>query len=155
MEVMGEKGLAEKLLAHDPVDPIAVTEAMLKLAEKTLVRRMHFHTYGYYLALTDYKGEFVRDALLFAALAAAAKAKLGDINSIDDVVKAMDVPVNEKVKSVEEALMREYCMRNGIAELDGYQLAFIPTKIVAKPKSTVGIGDTISSSAFVGEFALR
>ncbi len=155
MEVMGEKGLAEKLLAHDPVDPIAVTEAMLKLAEKTLVRRIHFHTYGYYLALTDYKGEFVRDALLFAALAAAAKAKLGDINSIDDVVKAMDVPVNEKVKSVEEALMREYCMRNGIAELDGYQLAFIPTKIVAKPKSTVGIGDTISSSAFVGEFALR
>ncbi len=155
MEVMGEKGLAEKLLVHDPVDPIAVTEAMLKLAEKTLVRRIHFHTYGYYLALTDYKGEFVRDALLFAALAAAAKAKLGDINSIDEVVKAMDVPVNEKVKSVEEALMREYGMRNGIAELDGYQLAFIPTKIVARPKSTVGIGDTISSSAFVGEFALR
>ena len=155
MEVMGEKRLAEKLLAHDPVDPIAVTQAMLKLAEKTRVRRIHFHTYGYYLALTGYKGEFVRDALLFAALAAAAKAKLGDINSIDDVVKAMDVPVNEKARSVEEALSKEYGMRNGIAELDGYQLAFIPTKIVAKPRSTVGIGDTISSSAFVGEFALR
>ncbi|WP_297461804.1 ADP-specific glucokinase [Thermococcus sp.] len=155
IEVMGEKRLAKKLLAHDPVDPIAVTQAMLKLAEKTRVRRIHFHTYGYYLALTGYKGEFVRDALLFAALAAAAKAKLGDINSIDDVVKAMDVPVNEKARSVEEALSKEYGMRNGIAELDGYQLAFIPTKIVAKPRSTVGIGDTISSSAFVGEFALR
>lgn len=155
MEVMGEKRLAEKLLAHDPVDPIAVTEAMLKLAEKTGVRRIHFHTYGYYLALTDYKGEFVRDALLFAALAAAAKAKLGDINSIGDVVKAMDVPVNEKAGPVEEALSKECDMRGGIAELGNYQLAFVPTKIVAKPKSTVGIGDTISSSAFVGEFALR
>ncbi len=155
MEVMGEKGLAEKLLAHDPVDSIAVTEAMLKLAEKTGVRRIHFHTYGYYLALTDYRGEFVRDALLFAALAAAAKAKLGDINSIDDVVKAMDVPVNEKAEPVEEALSKEYDMKNGVAELEGYQLAFVPTKIVVKPKSTVGIGDTISSSAFVGEFALR
>ena len=155
MEVMGEKGLAEKLLANDPVDPIAVTEAMLKLAEKTGVRRIHFHTYGYYLALTDYKGESVRDALLFAALAAAAKAKLGDVRSIDDVVKAMDVPVNEKAEPVEAALVREYGMRNGTAELAGYQLAFIPTKIVEKPKSTVGIGDTISSSAFVGEFALR
>ncbi|ASJ06750.1 ADP-specific glucokinase [Thermococcus pacificus] len=155
MEVMGEKSLAEKLLSHDPVDPIAVTEAMLKLAEKTGVKRIHFHTYGYYLALTDYKGDFVRDALLFAALAAAAKAKLGDVRSIDDVIKAMDVPVNEKAKPVEEALVREYGMRDGIAEVNGYQLAFIPTKIVAKPKSTVGIGDTISSSAFVGEFALR
>ena len=155
MEVMGEKGLAEKLLAHDPVDPIAVTEAMLKLAEKTGVRRIHFHTYGYYLALTEYRGTYVRDALLFAALAAAAKAKLGDVRSIDDVVKAMDVPVNEKAKPVEEALSREYGMKAGIAELENYQLAFVPTKIVERPKSTVGIGDTISSSAFVGEFALR
>jgi len=155
MEVLGEKAIAEKLLAHDPVDPVAVTEAILKLAEKTGVRRIHFHTYGYYLALTEYKGEFVRDALLFAALAAAAKAKLGDVRSIDDVVKAMDVPVNEKARAVEEKLVAEYGMKDGIAEVNGYQLAFIPTKIVAKPRSTVGIGDTISSSAFVGEFALR
>ena len=155
MEVIGEKRLAEKLLANDPVDPIAVTEAMLKLAERTGVKRIHFHTYGYYLALTDYKGEFVRDALLFAALAAAAKAKLGDVHSIDDIVKAMKVPVNEKVKPVEEALAKEYGMEKGLAEVDGYQLAFVPTKIVEKPKSTVGIGDTISSSAFVGEFALK
>ena len=155
MEVMGEKGLAEKLLAGDPADPIAATEAMLKLAGRTGVRRIHFHTYGYYLALTAYRGEFVRDALLFAALAAAAKAKLGDVPSIDEVVKAIDVPVNEKVKPVEEALAREYGMRRGIAEVSGYQLAFVPTKLVERPKSTVGIGDTISGSAFVGEFALR
>ncbi len=155
MEVMGEKGLAEKLLAKDPVDPIAVTEAMLRLAKETGVRRIHFHTYGYYLALTDYRGEFVRDALLFAALAAASKAKLGDVPSINEVVQAMGVPVNEKVKPVEGTLAEEYGMRGGIAEVDNYQLAFVPTKIVAKPKSTVGIGDTISSSAFVGEFALE
>ena len=155
MEVMGENEIAEKLLAHDPVDPLAVTEAMLKLAERTGVKRIHFHTYGYYLALTAYKGEFVRDALLFAALAAAAKAKLGDVRSIDDIVKAMDVPVNEKAKTVEEKLIEEYGMKNGIAEVGAYQLSFVPTKIVENPKSTVGIGDTISSSAFVGEFSLR
>ncbi len=155
MEVIGEDEIARKLLARDPVDPLAVTEAMLKLAEKTGVRRMHFHTYGYYLALTAYKGEFIRDALLFAALAAAAKAKLGDVHSIDDVVKAMEVPVNERAKAVEAALEERYGMEKGIADVDGYQLSFVPTKIVERPKSTVGIGDTISSSAFVGEFALR
>jgi ADP-dependent phosphofructokinase/glucokinase len=155
MEVLGENALAEKLLVSDPVDPITATEAMLKLAEKTGVRRVHFHTYGYYLALTDYKGDFVRDALLFAALAAAAKAMLGDVASIDSVAKVMDVPVNDRAKEVEDRLTREYGMRSGIAEIYGYQLSFVPTKIVAEPKSTVGIGDTISSSAFVGEFALR
>jgi len=155
MEVMGEKGLAEKLLAKDPVDPMAVTEAMLKLVEETGVKRIHFHTYGYYLALTDYRGEFVRDALLFAALAAAAKAKLGDVLSIDDIVRAMDVPINEKAEAVGEVLVREYGMKDGIAEVNDYQLAFVPTKIVSRPRSTVGIGDTISSSAFVGEFGLR
>jgi len=154
MEVMGERGLVEKLLAKDPVDPIAVTEAMLRLAKETGVRRIHFHTYGYYIALTEYRGEFVRDALLFAALAAASKAKLGDVPSINAVAEAMDVPVNEKIKLVEEALIKEYGVRGGIAEVENYQLTFVPTRIVAKPKSTVGIGDTISSSAFVGEFAL-
>jgi len=154
MEVMGEKNLAEKLLAKDPADPIAATEAMLKLAELG-VRRIHFHTYGYYLALTAYRGEFVRDALLFAALAAAAKAKLGDVRSLAEIAEALDVPVSERAKPVEEALAKKYGMREGIAEVDGYQLAFAPTKIVAGPKSTVGIGDTISSSAFVGEFALK
>lgn len=128
---------------------------MLKLAEKTGVRRIHFHTYGYYLALTDYRGEFVRDALLFAALAAAAKAKLGDVRNIDDITKAMDVSVNEKAKGVEEILAKTYGVKDGIAEVNDYQLSFVPTKIVAKPKSTVGIGDTISSSAFVGEFAME
>ncbi|ASJ11295.1 ADP-dependent glucokinase [Thermococcus sp. P6] len=154
MDVMGERALSEKLLAEDPVDPIAVTEAMLKLAEKTGIRRIHFHTYGYYLALTDYGGEFVRDALLFASLAAAAKAKLGDVRSIEDVVKAMDVPVNPKARGVEEKLREEYGMEEGTALVNNHHLSFVPTKIVTRPKSTVGIGDTISSSAFVGEFAL-
>ncbi|AFK22220.1 ADP-specific glucokinase [Pyrococcus sp. ST04] len=153
MEVMGEKELAEKLLAHDPVDPIAVTQAMLKLAKETGVKRIHFHTYGYYLALTEYRGEHVRDALLFAALAAAAKAMKGNITSLEEIRDALSVPINEKARMVEEALAKEYSMNNGIAEVEGYQLAFIPTKIVEKPKSTVGIGDTISGSAFVGEFS--
>lgn len=153
MEILGEKKLAKELLAHDPVDPIAVTEAMLKLAKKTGVKRIHFHTYGYYLALTEYKGEHVRDALLFAALAAAAKAMKGNITSLEEIREATSVPVNEKATQVEEKLRAEYGIKEGIGEVEGYQIAFIPTKIVAKPKSTVGIGDTISSSAFIGEFS--
>ncbi|NPA48052.1 MAG: ADP-specific glucokinase [Thermococci archaeon] len=154
MEVMNERDLAEKLLSSDPADADAVIEAMLKLAALG-VRRIHFHTYGYYLALTAYRGEFVRDALLFAALTAATKARLGDVPSMEEVAKSLKVPVGGMAGPVEEALTKEYGMKDGIAEINGYQLAFVPTKIVERPKSTVGIGDTISSSAFVGEFALR
>ncbi len=155
MDVMGEKKLAERLIAHDPVDPIAVVDAMIKLAEVTGIQRIHFHTYGYYIALTSYRGEYVKDSLLFAALAAATKAKLGDVRNLDDIGKALDVPVNEKAADIEDRLKKEFNLDNGIAVVNESQLSFVPTKIVAKPKSTVGIGDTISSSAFVSEFALR
>lgn len=155
MDVLGEGELAGHLLAHDPVDPLAVVEAMRKLAHTTGIRRIHFHTYGYYITLTSYIGEHIRDSLLFAALAAAAKAKLGDVRNLEDVGRALDVPVNEKALDAENRLEEEFGLKEGTARIEEGQLSFVPTKIVARPKSTVGIGDTISSSAFVCEFALR
>ena len=57
---------------------------------------------------------------------------------------------------LEEELEKEFTeFENGIIDMVDRQLAFVPTKIVASPKSTVGIGDTISSSAFVSEFGMR
>ncbi|WP_048058378.1 ADP-specific glucokinase [Pyrococcus yayanosii] len=156
MEILGEKAISERLLKTEPIDPLIVIDAMNILMDRTGIERIHFHTYGYYLALTSYHGEEVRDALLFASLAAAAKAMKGNITGLKDVRKALAVPTNEKALIFEEKLEREFSeFERGVAKLEDKQLVFVPTKIVVSPKSTVGIGDTISSSAFVGEFALR
>ncbi|HII60192.1 ADP-specific glucokinase [Pyrococcus horikoshii] len=155
VSVMGEKELAERIISKDPADPIAVIEGLLKLIKETGVKRIHFHTYGYYLALTREKGEHVRDALLFSALAAATKAMKGNIEKLSDIREGLAVPIGEQGLEVEKILEKEFSLRDGIGSIEDYQLTFIPTKVVKKPKSTVGIGDTISSSAFVSEFSLH
>ncbi|AEC52120.1 ADP-dependent glucokinase [Pyrococcus sp. NA2] len=153
LEIMNEHDLAERILARDPADPVAVVEGLKKLMREG-VERVHFHTYGYYLAITKYRGEHVRDALLFSALAAATKAMLGNIEKLEDLKRGLEVPIGRQGLEVYEIVKREFNVENGLGEVDGYQIAFVPTRIVEKPKSTVGIGDTISSSAFVSEFSL-
>ncbi len=150
MEIVGDSTLAEEVLNGDL---FATIDAMNLLMDETGIERIHFHTYGHYMALTRYRGEHVRDALLFAALAAAAKAMHGNLERLPQVRDALSVPTNERAFPLVEALEREMDMENGIVDMTDRQLAFVPTKIVASPKSTVGIGDTISSSAILGEFA--
>ncbi|WP_456321067.1 ADP-specific glucokinase [Palaeococcus sp. (in: euryarchaeotes)] len=152
MRIIGDDTLAEEVLHGDV---FASIDAMHLLMDETGIKRIHFHTYGYYMALTQYHGEEVRDALLFAALAAAGKAMHGDLQNLNQVRDALSIPTNERAFPMVESLEREFDMERGIIDMTDRQLAFIPTKIVSSPKSTVGIGDTISSSAFVGEFALR
>ncbi|HHH99873.1 MAG TPA: ADP-specific glucokinase [Thermococcus litoralis] len=153
IDIIGDEELAREVLEGHV---FSVIDAMNILMDETGIERIHFHTYGYYLALTQYRGEEVRDALLFASLAAAAKAMKGNLEKIEQIRDALSVPTNERAIILEEELEKEFTeFENGIIDMVDRQLAFVPTKIVASPKSTVGIGDTISSSAFVSEFGMR
>lgn len=153
VEIIGDETLAKEVL-EGHVFPII--DAINLLMDETGIGRIHFHTYGYYLALTKYRSEEVRDALLFASLAAAAKAMKGNIERIEHIRDALSVPTNERAIVFEEELEKEFTeFENGLIDMVDRQLAFVPTKIVTSPKSTVGIGDTISSSAFISEFAMR
>ena len=152
MQIIGDEELAKEVLEGHV---FSVIDAMHLLMDETGIQRIHFHTYGYYMALTQYKNEKVRDALLFAALAAAAKALYGNVESLSQVRDALSVPTSERAFLIEEELGREFGeAENGVIDMGDRQLTFIPAKIVTSPKSTVGIGDTISSSAFVSEFAM-
>jgi len=153
IDIIGDEELAREVLEGHV---FSVIDAMNILMDETGIERIHFHTYGYYLALTQYRGEEVRDALLFASLAAAAKAMKGNLEKIEQIRDALSVPTNERAIILEEELEKEFTeFENGLIDMVDRQLAFVPTKIVASPKSTVGIGDTISSSAFVSEFGMR
>ncbi|KPU63632.1 ADP-dependent glucokinase [Thermococcus sp. EP1] len=153
IEIIGDEELAKEILEGHL---FSVIDGMNLLMDETGIERIHFHTYGYYLALTQYRGEPVRDALLFASLAAAAKAMRGNLERVEQIRDALSVPTNERAIILEEELEKEFTeFENGIIDMTDRQLTFIPTKIVTSPKSTVGIGDTISSSAFVSEFGMR
>jgi ADP-dependent phosphofructokinase/glucokinase len=122
-------------------------EGMVFLQERFRVKRIHVHNLGYYLCLTEHP-ERERAKLLFSSLAAAAKARLGEIRHISDIEQSREVPISEKglgeLKILARHLGSREILREGIYE----NLVCIPTKVVEHPRSTVGLGDTISSAFF-------
>nr|5O5X_A Chain A, ADP-dependent glucokinase,ADP-dependent glucokinase,ADP-dependent glucokinase [Thermococcus litoralis DSM 5473]5O5X_B Chain B, ADP-dependent glucokinase,ADP-dependent glucokinase,ADP-dependent glucokinase [Thermococcus litoralis DSM 5473]5O5Y_A Chain A, ADP-dependent glucokinase,ADP-dependent glucokinase,ADP-dependent glucokinase [Thermococcus litoralis DSM 5473]5O5Y_B Chain B, ADP-dependent glucokinase,ADP-dependent glucokinase,ADP-dependent glucokinase [Thermococcus litoralis DSM 5 len=151
MEIIGDEELAKEVLEGHI---FSVIDAMNVLMDETGIERIHFHTYGYYLALTQGGGrqlafvptkivaspkstvgigdtisssafvsEFgggggVRDALLFASLAAAAKAMKGNLERIEQIRDALSVPTNERAIVLEEELEKEFTeFENGLIDM--------------------------------------
>ena len=55
----------------------------------------------------------------------------------------------------EKIIYEEEFLLTGITQYHNYNLIIVPTLVINKPKYTVGLGDTVSSTALVAEVALR
>ena len=110
-------------------DVRSVEKALRILKERTGLKRIHFHTLGYYALLKENPEEEVF-GLATAALAAAFRAERGNAPSCKDLEEALKHRVSEIEMKVEGDFM------------------VFPIRIVEKPVLTVGLGDTISSIAF-------
>ncbi len=148
----------ESLSLRELPTPSNYCQGMSVLKHETGLQRIHFHNLGYYLCLEQpswSSPEAARDALLFAATMAASRAGNGLFSSKYDIAAGLSVPIGEvgfhQLKSLGETLGQESIANEGIAEYDHLTLAAIPAKIVANPLFTVGLGDTISSGAFLSE----
>jgi len=116
------------------------------------LKRVQFHDLGYYLCVIDkeYSPENCRKALLFASLAAGMKAKNGDICSIDDIQKGLDIPISKiGYKKLKEFGDKKF-VETGIFDGGDHFMIAVPTRVIGNPKSTVGLGDVISSLSFIG-----
>ena len=81
---------------------------------------------------------------------AEATAREEGFAEIADVFKEIAAVLeNEKIIAKEEFLS------NGITKYNEYNLIVIPTLNVSKPKYTVGLGDTVSSTTLAAEITLR
>ncbi len=113
-----------------------IRRVLLKL-RKSGLKRIHFHALGFYLLAFDekwYNVEVQKQALAFAALSAVQRARDGVLkpNLLRDVLK---IPVSDyKYKMWKEGETT---------------FVLLPTKVTPHPKITVGLGDVISSMAFV------
>jgi ADP-dependent phosphofructokinase/glucokinase len=132
--------------------------AIHTLMSRTGVNRVHFHNLGYYLCLekTPWNNhEDTRDALLFAAIMAAARARNGLFSSLEDIGHGLKQDVSEAglslVKQVADELRQPQIELTGMGTYKAMALSLIPTKVVVNPLFTVGLGDTISSGALLTE----
>ena len=92
--------------------------------------------------------------MMLAATVAAGKAGTGNINEAKNLLWAQgqevsDVGINE-LKDLGKYLGKPQLAETGFAEVEGYDLIGLPAILVDKPKTLVGMGDTISSISLIG-----
>ncbi|MFP4655452.1 MAG: ADP-specific phosphofructokinase [Methanohalobium sp.] len=144
----------------------ALYEGAVRLLYELELDRVHVHALGYFICVVTkdhpVDTEEHRNALLFASTASAAKAKLGNIESIDDIKTGLETPISEDghdhLKSLGKYLAREGICQSedcekGYVRTPEHDVIIIPTKVVDNPVATVGIGDVISAASFAAILA--
>ncbi len=160
LEVIGEEKLAE--ICNKETNSSNLFKGMLKVFNYIKCPRMQLHMFGLYVTLQK-KGYQLspiqnRKGMQLAANVAASKAGTGDINSFDILLWSKDKEVSDiglnELKSLSETVSQKFGTNNliedGIFTDDSVEIIAVPTIIIDKPITLVGMGDTISSISLVG-----
>ena len=156
LEVTGFEDLAEKF--NNDTHSVYMFEAILNIKKHIKTPRIQLHMFGLYLTLQDKNYKITPEenlrGMMLAATVAAGKAGTGTINVKENLLWAQgqevsDVGLNE-LKDLAEHLKDDKLAETGFGEGDGYDLFAVPTILVEKPVTLVGMGDTISSISLVG-----
>ncbi len=150
LNALGYPKLSERIFTYNRIED-SVLGGKIILDEMNLeILQIHTIYYLMYVTLKDnpLTEEELRKSLEVGTTLAAARASLGEVKSPQDYRVGMNVPFNERGEYVklrfEEAKRRTR----------EYKVVITPTRLVKKPVSTVGLGDTISAGAFTSYLAL-
>lgn len=153
LEVIGEEELAKKCQERTTSENLFA--GIVKIKEKTKVARIQLHMFGLYLTLQDKGFKITPEAnlrgMMTAATIAAAKAGTG---TIDNLLWAHGKEVSDvgliEADGLAWATGQNDLAQNGIGRYRGWDLIVVPTILIEKPLTLVGMGDTISSLSLVG-----
>ena len=128
-------------------------DALCKIKEYTKAPRIQLHMFGLYVTIQNKKpligsNESI-SGMLAAATAAASKAYLSKLEKKSDLCYAAENHVGNiclsELQKLSDYLNSPELLSSGICNFHNYTVTAIPTIIVEKPKTLVGMGDTISS----------
>lgn len=126
-----------------------IVSGMKRLIKKTGVKRLHVHAHEnhYCMVRNDYlNAEKVRDCMMMGAVMASTKAYFGEVKNKSQVLKA-EFTVGREGLDYLTGMDSE----DGIVRLNNYSIIVIPNLSSTRVRSTVGLGDAISSTAFISE----
>jgi len=127
-----------------PAFSVSLVNEAVALARATGAARVHVHTFGYYFAVLDpdaARPEQSRDALIFAAREAAAAAGGGEAVLSPEGLRAYD-GIRTVFRPGEIP---------GVFRASERIVVVVPTRIAQHVQRTVGLGDILSSTAFVAD----
>ena len=167
---LGETNAELAIVNNESVETIY--EGMLIVKEKLGIKRFHLHTLSYHIVLIDpdYSKnvtiESIQNAVLYSALIGTAKTLVGEFTSRNikdfEIQLATSSPVSYTgIKNLEKLAIKlkedgeitdvKEFMYHGMIEKEHIWKLIVPTQVTPSDqmKSTVGLGDSISSTAFV------
>ncbi len=151
LEITGQKSLAQRI--EKETTNCNLFEAVLFLKKKLNVKRIQLHMFGLYLTIQDerfpYSPAQNLKGMMTAAVVSSSKAYNGEIAKYEDVSKTLGMPVSNQglneLSALSQMLNKPELLQTGICEVEGCSVSAIPTILIDKPKTLVGMGDTISS----------
>ena len=166
LNVLGYEELSYSVIKKGENGIMSLYQGAVQLMKDLDLERVHVHSLGFYICILA-KGHPLtlkehRDALLFSSVLAAAQAINGKIENLTEAEAGLEVPVSATgLEDIENFQL--YCTGRKLCTSDEFEYGYIygpdhdailiPSKVVDRPKATVGIGDTISAGAFVAMLA--
>lgn len=144
---------------------VTLYDGVVKIAEELGFERIQLHNLGYYVVVLKKPYicdvSHVREACLYASAVNAMKAKYGGYVKLESLPEAGDIALSQigldqlqifKAEMEKRGVaLPENFLEEGIVEFDNHTMLIVPAHVVPNPVSTVGMGDTISSSSFAFE----
>ena len=164
LEVTDKNELAE--ICNTNTHAVNLFKGLLAIFEYMDVPRIQLHMFGLYVTLQKpgfrISGLANRNGMQFAALIAAAKAGTGSINSYDVLMHAINQHVSDiglkELNDLSDYITSVYgsntLAETGMFGCAAFDLIAVPTIIIEKPVTLVGMGDTISSASLIGALAM-
>lgn len=128
------------------------------------IPRVQLHMFGLYITIQtpDFRISPLAERLgmQLAAVIAATKAGTGAINDQTTLLWAMDMPVSDvgmrELATLRTEIGADYnFLQTGIARTAAFDVIAVPTILIPKPVTLVGMGDTISSISLIGALGAR
>lgn len=151
LRILNQQFLADRI-EQNTCSPL-LFEALLFLKKILKMKRIQLHMFGLYMTLQD--PDFVHSTeqnlkgMMTAAVVSSSKAYNGVLAHYDDVAKTLGLPVSvqslNELNNLSQALHNPELNSTGICKVGDFILSVVPTILVDKPKTLVGMGDTISS----------
>lgn len=151
LEVIDEQKLAEE--CEKDTHSVCLFKALSKIKRALKTPRIQLHMFGLYITLQD-KGFAISPeanlrGMMAAATVAAGKAGTGSVNEPKNLLWAQGREVSDVgLKELEDLaafIGDEKLTETGLASYDTYDVIAVPTILIEKPVTLVGMGDTISS----------
>ena len=156
LRVIRQNKLADKCIEN--TDSVNLFNALIKIKNKIKCPRIQLHMFGLYITVQDknyrISPQSARNGMTLAATAAASKAYIGKLDKSDHILKSCGMQVSNiginELEKLSIYVKSPELLSEGICEYKEFNIIAIPTILVDKPKTLVGMGDTISAFSIIG-----